>query len=395
MEPKPARGTRPPNRRAGILTAAAQLFCARGYEHVSMSDIAGEVAIGPSALYRHFPSKQDLLREVIRDRMAVVTQSIEQLDLTATAALTALADFSIAHAELGTLWLRESRHLPLDAFDEIKSNVQNVASQLKQQCAVVRPDLDNSGTDLVACSILGVLLSPSFQRIEVPATVHANVLVDMMDRILEVTVPGEFASNYAGAAVGTLLPHSRREALLLIATRLFAERRYASVGIEDVAAALDIAGPSIYNYFASKSELLSLVLGRASGLLYLGVADVFSSADSPLAALHGLIRSYVSFATKYPDLVSILITEVRNLTLDERQNAIAAQRDYVNEWTQLLDDVADTPGQPETASIRAQTALTVINTVSQVYHLRTAAHARPAIAGIVAHSLGLPAPAIG
>ena len=62
---RPARGTRPPNRRQLIIDAATDLFCRKGYANVAMGDVAEAVAIGPSALYRHFRGKQDLLATVV------------------------------------------------------------------------------------------------------------------------------------------------------------------------------------------------------------------------------------------------------------------------------------------------------------------------------------------
>ncbi len=107
---RPAPGRRPANRRALIVAAAIDLFAAHGYEKVSMGDIADAVAVGPSALYRHFPGKAELL-----------TASIETLaiDLDALAPskgppeiLRALATFAIDNRQAGVLWQRESRHLP-------------------------------------------------------------------------------------------------------------------------------------------------------------------------------------------------------------------------------------------------------------------------------------------
>ena len=61
----PVPRTRPRNRRALILTAAAALFAERGYERAGMSEIAEAVAVRPSAIYGHFAGKQDLLYNVI------------------------------------------------------------------------------------------------------------------------------------------------------------------------------------------------------------------------------------------------------------------------------------------------------------------------------------------
>lgn len=91
----PERGKRPRNRRALILSSAAELFYRRGYDRVSMGEIADAVSVGPSALYRHFSGKQDLLYEVLTGRLARVHDMLTGLDLadrdTSLAQLSALA----------------------------------------------------------------------------------------------------------------------------------------------------------------------------------------------------------------------------------------------------------------------------------------------------------------
>ncbi|MFE7242989.1 TetR/AcrR family transcriptional regulator [Streptomyces sp. NPDC057580] len=56
----PGAGLRIP-RREQILTEAIRLFDERGYQSVTMADIGEAVGIVASAVYRHFPSKTDLL----------------------------------------------------------------------------------------------------------------------------------------------------------------------------------------------------------------------------------------------------------------------------------------------------------------------------------------------
>ncbi|MDA8209366.1 MAG: helix-turn-helix domain containing protein, partial [Actinomycetota bacterium] len=40
-----------------------------------------------------------------------------------------------------------------------------------------------------------------------------------------------------------------------VAARLFAERGFEATGFEEIAAAMDLRGPSLYHYFSSKEEL--------------------------------------------------------------------------------------------------------------------------------------------
>jgi len=47
-----------------MLEGAARLFAAKGYDAASMRDIAEELAVRPSSLYHHFPSKDRILFEI-------------------------------------------------------------------------------------------------------------------------------------------------------------------------------------------------------------------------------------------------------------------------------------------------------------------------------------------
>src|SRR5579875_4020550 len=50
--------------RNDLLEHAARLFAEKGYDAASMRDIAEEVAVRPSSLYHHFPSKERILFEI-------------------------------------------------------------------------------------------------------------------------------------------------------------------------------------------------------------------------------------------------------------------------------------------------------------------------------------------
>lgn len=55
-----------PERRDSILNACQRLFAEKGYHGVSIDEIAREVDVSPSILYRHFKSKQVLYDTVLR-----------------------------------------------------------------------------------------------------------------------------------------------------------------------------------------------------------------------------------------------------------------------------------------------------------------------------------------
>jgi len=79
----PRRPGRPPadeigagERRGQILAAAVELFARRGYAAVSLGEIAAAVGVTKAALYHHFPNKQALYAEIMRDVLHRIGESI-------------------------------------------------------------------------------------------------------------------------------------------------------------------------------------------------------------------------------------------------------------------------------------------------------------------------------
>lgn len=69
----------PRSSRARIVERSLELFSARGYNGVSMNDIAQAVGITKAALYYHFDDKESLFLEVIRTKTATLTGELEQI----------------------------------------------------------------------------------------------------------------------------------------------------------------------------------------------------------------------------------------------------------------------------------------------------------------------------
>ncbi|MBN9039326.1 MAG: TetR family transcriptional regulator [Rhizobiales bacterium] len=62
---------------AAIRDAAATLMARYGYEAVSMRQLAAEVGVQAAALYRYFPTKEDLLFTLMREHMQALLASWE------------------------------------------------------------------------------------------------------------------------------------------------------------------------------------------------------------------------------------------------------------------------------------------------------------------------------
>jgi AcrR family transcriptional regulator len=363
-----ARGSapaRPRNRRALILAAASDQLYRRGYDHVSMSDIARAVQVGPSALYRHFSSKQELLTDVVLDELRPFdTLLADPRELEPV--LAELAETALEHRRLGVLWQREARHLRQSRRDELKEQLRGVASGLAALARAHRPELTEEDARFRAWCVFSALTSPSYHQVQLPRTAFTAVLQHMAHAVLDLE-PNEFTrSARASGQRSELLDRrvSRRGLLLSAATRLFADHGYAAVTTEDIGTAAGIAGPSVYHHFTSKQELLDAAITRGSAWLELELERILTAAREPAEALRTALRSYISFAYDYGGFIDLLIGEVNHLPEAARHRARQTQHDYIAEWVALL--VRARPElEPDTARVLVQAAVTIANDMSR------------------------------
>jgi AcrR family transcriptional regulator len=391
-QPSPARrGTRPRNRRELILAAAAGLFAKQGYAKVGMGDLADAVGIVPSALYRHFSGKQDVLAKVLAAGLAPVRELILGLDLTDPAvAATELASCALGQRHMGLMWQREARDLSPEAYQPLRGVIHEIGQGLTAYVRSVRPGIPDSSADLLAWSVLAVLTSPSFHHLDLPRPAYEELLAELVRTVLDTELPGAAATTPPAPSVGaTLTPASRREELLTQAMRMFAAHGYPQVGIEDIGNAAGITGPSVYNHWPTKFDLLITALRRGAATLAMDVAAAYRQATDPADALRRLLRSYVALSYTHPEIFGLLITDIDHLPDGERHAIRRAEHEYVSEWAHLLR--LDQPHlDPVVARIRVHAALSVVHDTARTAHLHRNPAVPAAVVAICSRLLGLP-----
>jgi AcrR family transcriptional regulator len=379
----PARGTRPANRRQLVLAAAAELFHGRGYSNVSMKDIADEVAVGPSALYRHFRNKNDLLEAVVYDGLTTVEQLLDIAREDPTMDLyAALAAAMLEHRAVGVLWHREARHLTQPAQRDLRDQIRRISGQIGAIVQRDRSELDPVQTDFLVWSMLGVATSVSFHA----ATVPVQLLTTLVRAVADTTIPHLRArEGYVDEGAATWTP-SRREAIVTAAIRLFAARGYAEVSLEEIGTAVGIAGASVYNHFSTKADILILAMDRGNEILRADMQRDIGRAVSAGDAVRRLVASYRDFALENGNLITLLNSETDQLPLDDRHRVRASQHHYIAEWMQLTRQVRPEIDDAE-ARIRVQAALNTMNDIATTPHLCRLDGLGPAVDAVCASLL--------
>src|SRR6266540_774355 len=120
---------------------------------------------------------------------------------------------------------------------------------------------------------------------------------------------------------------SRREEILEIAVRLFAERGYHGVSMDDIGAAAGVTGPALYHHFAGKEAMIAAALAPVSeGLLGGGRERITRHPGDPAAALTALVEFHVDFALANPAVIALHLHELDRLPEEPRREIRTARR---------------------------------------------------------------------
>ncbi|QAY61497.1 TetR/AcrR family transcriptional regulator [Microbacterium protaetiae] len=130
---------------------------------------------------------------------------------------------------------------------------------------------------------------------------------------------------------------SRRQAdLIAAAARLFAERGFTGVSLEEIGAAVGVSGPAVYRHFASKQALLAAILVGVSEHLLQGGEAVVAAEGDATSGLKALIRFHVDFALTDADVIRVQDRDLTSLADTERHRVRRLQREYVELWVGVL-----------------------------------------------------------
>jgi AcrR family transcriptional regulator len=101
----------------------------------------------------------------------------------------------------------------------------------------------------------------------------------------------------------------RMEQTLNVAHALFAERGYAAVTMDEVAAEVGVTKPLLYNYFGNKERLYIACMERAGDALSATIAVAVSATTSPGDALGAGLGAFFSFLDADRDAWAVLFDE--------------------------------------------------------------------------------------
>ncbi|MEU8459647.1 TetR/AcrR family transcriptional regulator [Streptomyces sp. NPDC029003] len=141
---------------------------------------------------------------------------------------------------------------------------------------------------------------------------------------------------------------TRREQILSQAARLFAERGFHGVGVDEIGAAVGISGPGLYRHFAGKDAMLAeLLVGISERLLTGGRRRVEEAGGDPREVLASLVEGHIDFALDDRALITLHDRELDRLREADRKLVRQLQRQYVELWVAVVRELHPAVGETE------------------------------------------------
>lgn len=141
---------------------------------------------------------------------------------------------------------------------------------------------------------------------------------------------------------------TRREQILREAARLFAERGFHGVGVDEIGAAVGISGPGLYRHFAGKDAMLAeLLVGISERLLTGGRRRVEEAGGNPREVLTSLVEGHIDFALDDRALITLHDRELDRLREADRKLVRQLQRQYVELWVAVVRELHPEVGETE------------------------------------------------
>jgi len=173
-------------RREEILAAAARLFARRGFHGVSIGDIGSAVGMSGPGIYRHFPSKEAVLSDML---LGISKQLLDEGSRrviaapNAPSALDALlrwyVDFALREADLIAVQRQELSNVPEPGRRQIRRLQRLYVEEWVTVLSELSPYAPQARLRGAVLAMFGLLNSTPHSASELPAEAMAELLYDM------------------------------------------------------------------------------------------------------------------------------------------------------------------------------------------------------------------------
>ncbi len=359
--------------RARILDAAAHTFRVKGYAGTRLSDVAAAADTQAGSLYYHFPSREELVEEVlrvgqertsgfVRRRVAALPEDASDLDRLREAmgahldSVLEIGDYTAATIRIiGQVpeEIRKRRLHEQREYGEFWRALVNDAHASGQ----IRTELNSSALRMLLLGAMNSVpdwfrarrdgLSATDLKSQFESLFIDGLAVDpeasrSIDKNLSAVDAAEEVVARRSQEDGAIPEGAQR--ILDSAAKVFREKGYAGTRLADVAEAAGIQTGSMYYYFKSREhlvvEMLLVAWKRTDDLARLSVNALPTDATA-LDAFSTALTAHLLSVLRNSMYTSALVRILGQVPDSVREQTVNQQRAYLDYWRHLLQDAID------------------------------------------------------
>ena len=137
----------------------------------------------------------------------------------------------------------------------------------------------------------------------------------------------------ASARLASKTTISREDQILAAAERLFFERSFDGVGVDEIGKAAGTSGSAIYRHFPNKDAILAALFDKVLDTLLIRIGE---PADDPQVDLERLLHAFAGLVTSHERLVAIWMREQRSLAQRYRDQHDRRHKRVTERWVSCL-----------------------------------------------------------
>ena len=178
-------------RRDAIVEQAAELFATRGFLGASVADLAQACGASKSLIYHYYPSKEDILFEVMDSHLVQLAEASAEVVGSGLAPAAALKELArrymrlyVGAAARHKVLLNELDNLPAERRAAIVARQRTLIAELVRLLAKARPELATAGRLTPAAMLFFGMINWTHTWFDARGPVSAEAVADMASGLM-------------------------------------------------------------------------------------------------------------------------------------------------------------------------------------------------------------------
>ena len=131
---------------------------------------------------------------------------------------------------------------------------------------------------------------------------------------------------------------TRKEEIVIVASRLFKEKGYNAVSMRDIAQVMGIKAASLYNHIQGKQEILSTLILEVANEFTLGMNNITESKATPIERIKGVIEMHIDITVNHPEGLAALNNDWMHLENDDLSDFVRMREDYEENSRKIIKE---------------------------------------------------------